>query len=356
MNYYVNEYIKNTERIYPEQNRYDKKRYDMNENPEGLPQSFVDSVLAEITPEFLSIYPEPDGFLNKYAKFIGNGVTIDNLIATNGSDMAIRYILETFGERGKDVVTVAPTFGMYGVNCSILGLNHVSVPYEEDLTISIDKILEAITENTRIVALLNPNNPVGNVYTDGEIEKVIAKAHEMGAVVLVDEAYHYFYDKTFLPYALKEDNVIVLRTFSKLMSIAACRLGVIISNPEIIHYIKNGKLTFDANSIALLFAERIIENPEMVENLIKIEKKGKAYTLKSLEGHGYWCRDCRGNFIFVEPKHDAHDITKKLADKGVLVHDYGNELLNKYIRVSVGSKESMVGFLETFYEIDGKRG
>ena len=60
MSYYVNEYIKNTERIYPEQERYDKKRYDMNENPEGLPQSFVDSVLKEITPEFLSIYPEPD--------------------------------------------------------------------------------------------------------------------------------------------------------------------------------------------------------------------------------------------------------------------------------------------------------
>ena len=74
--------------------------------------------------------------------------------------MAIRYIFETFGEEGKDVVTVSPTFGMYGVNCSVLGLNHVTVPYEPDLTISIDKLLDAITENTRIVALLNPNNPV----------------------------------------------------------------------------------------------------------------------------------------------------------------------------------------------------
>ena len=354
MKYYVDENIRKTERIFPEQNRYGAKRYDMNENPEGLPKEFVDSVLQEITPEFLSIYPEPDRFLNKYAEFIGHGATINNLVATNGSDMAIRYILETFGEKGKDVVTVAPTFGMYGVNCSILGLNHVTVPYEEDLTISIDKILDAITENTRIVVLLNPNNPVGNVYTDEELERVIQKTQEVGAIVLIDEAYHYFYDKTFLPYALREENVIVMRTFSKLMSIAACRLGVTISNPQIIHYIKNGKLTFDANSIALLFAERIIEHPEMVKNLIHIEKEGKAYILDSLKEHGYWCKDCKGNFIFVEPKHDAHEVTRKLAERNVLVHDYGNELLNKYIRISVGSKASMEIFLKEFLEADAE--
>ena len=67
MKYYVDEHIKNTERIFPEQHRYGLKRFDMNENPEGLPEDFVNSVLKEITPEFLSIYPEPDRFLRKYA-------------------------------------------------------------------------------------------------------------------------------------------------------------------------------------------------------------------------------------------------------------------------------------------------
>ena len=78
-------------------------------------------------------------------------------------------------QKGKDVVTVAPSFEMYWVNCSILGLHHVPVAYEPDMTISIDKILDAITENTRIVVLLNPNNPIGNVYTEDELEKVIEK-------------------------------------------------------------------------------------------------------------------------------------------------------------------------------------
>lgn len=353
MEYYVNENIKNTHRIFPEQGRYDYYRYDMNENPEGLPKEFVDKVLKEITPEFLSIYPEPDRFLNKYSAYIG--VKYENVLATNGSDMAIRYLLETFGEKGKEVVTVAPSFEMYWVNCSILGLKHVPVSYEKDLTININKIVEAITENTRIVVLLNPNNPIGNVYTEDELKTVVEKAKSVGAVVIIDEAYHYFYSQTFLKYAISEENVILLRTFSKLMSIAACRIGVIISNPEIIEYVKKGKLTFDVNSIALLFAERIVEQPQLIQKLIDIENDGKEYTLDSLKKHGYECRDCRGNFIFVKPHHDAKQIASKLEkEKKVLVHSYGNELLKDYIRVSVGSRNAMSIFLDAFYEVDDK--
>ncbi len=349
--YYVNENIKNTVRVFPRQGRYDYARYDMNENPEGLPKEFVETVLKEITPEFLAIYPEPDRFLNKYAKYIG--VEYENVLATNGSDMAIRYLLETFGEKGKEVVTVNPSFEMYWVNCSILGLVHVPVQYEEDLTIDIQKILDAITENTRIVVLLNPNNPIGNVYTEEELKVVIEKAKQVGAVVIIDEAYHYFYPKTFLDYAVKEENVILLRTFSKLMSIAACRIGVIISNPQIIEYVKKGKLTFDVNAVALLFAERLVEQPQMIRKLIDIENEGKKYTLDSLKEHGYECRDCRGNFIFVKPKNDAKKVADRLEnEKKVLVHPYGNPLLKDYIRVSVGSKKAMEIFVEAFLAVD----
>lgn len=350
----VNENIKNTVRVFPMQGRYEYLRYDMNENPEGLPKEFVDSVLKEITPEFLSIYPEPDKFINKYVEFVGNNLTYDNVLTTNGSDMAIRYILETFGEVDKEVVTVSPSFEMYWVNCNILGYKHVPVLYENDLTINVEKIINAINKNTRIVVLLNPNNPVGNVYTENELEKVIKKAEEVGAIVIIDEAYHYFYDKTFMNYALERDNVIVLRTFSKLMSLAACRLGIIISNPNIIHYIKNARLTFDVNSIALLFAERLVESPDIINNLIDIAKEGKAYALKSLEEHNYWCKDCMGNFIFIKPNHNAKEISEKLEkNKKILVHPYSNELLKDYLRVSTGSKKAMEIFLDAFYELDG---
>ena len=229
------------------------------------------------------------------------------------------------------------------------------VAYEPDLTIKIENILNAINDNTRIVVLLNPNNPVGNVYTEEELRQVIARAKEVGAIVIVDEAYHYFYPNTFIEHALKDENVVVLRTFSKLFSLAACRLGVIISNPEIIHYVKNARLSFDANSIALLFAERILDHPEMVEELIRIENEGKAYTLEELRKKGYECRDCRGNFIFVKPHHNAKEVAERLEkEKQVLVHPYGNELLKDDIRVSVGSKEAMKIFLDAFFEVDAQ--
>ncbi len=351
MNYHVNEDIKNTFRIFPMQGRADYHRFDMNENPEGLPQEFVSEVLKEITPEFLATYPEPGRFMKKYADFLG--VKPENLMTTNGSDMAIRYLLETFGEHGKEVVTVAPSFEMYWVNCKILGYVHVPVSYEEDLTIDIQKIVDAITDNTRVVVLINPNNPVGNVYSEEDLDRIVAKAREKEAVVIIDEAYHYFYPNTFLKRIEKDDNVIVLRTFSKLFSLAAVRLGVIISNPEIIRYVTNGRLTFDTNSIALLFGERILDHPEMVEELIRIEVEGKAWTLEELNKNGYETRECKGNFIFVKPHHNANEVAARLEKEyRVLTHDYKSGLLKDYIRVSVGSKEAMKIFTDAFLQAD----
>ena len=348
---HINPFIQKTHRVFPMQGRAGYMRYDMNENPEGLPMGFVEAVKKEITPEFLATYPEPDRFLQKYAAYLG--VDFDQVVATNGSDMAIRYLLEAFGERGKDVVTVAPSFEMYWVNCSILGYHHVPVAYNEDLTMDVAAIEHAITADTRVVVLLNPNNPMGNVYTKGEVERVIRRAEKVGALVIIDEAYHYFYDGTFLDFVRRYENVAVLRTFSKLFSIAACRLGVIIGSPEIIHVVKNAKLTFDVNSIALLFGERLLDHPEIEQRLIEEENIGKQHTLSSLRNHHYPCRDCRGNFIFVEPHNDAYLVEKRLREeKHVLVKTFGHPLLSRYLRVSVGSIAAMNRFLQAFYEVD----
>lgn len=351
-NIHVNPNISKVERIFPSQGRYNKLRYDMNENPEGLPVEFVNDVLQEITPEFLSIYPEPDRFLQKYAEFIG--VKTENLMCTNGSDMAIRYLLETFGDVGKEVVTVAPSFEMYWVNCNILGYKHVPIAYEQDLSIDVQKIIHAISDDTRIVVLLNPNNPVGNVYSDEEFDAVRKRAEEVGALVIVDEAYHYFYSGTFLKKALAASNVVVLRTFSKLMSLAAVRLGVVIGNPELVSEVRKSRLTFDANAVALLFAERLIDRPDIIDGLIASQQEGKNYALGELKSKGYWCRDCHGNFIFIKPNLDAHEVARRLeTEKNVLVHPYSNTLLKDMIRVSTGSKKAMQKFLDAFFEVDG---
>lgn len=355
--YFINQNIKNTKRVFPAQGRREYLRLDMNEGVLGLPQEFVDSVLGEITPEFLTIYPEPYRFLKKYSDFVN--APVESLMATNGTDMAIRYILETFGETGKDVVTVNPTFEMYRINCSILGLNHVPVSYESDFSISVNKIIETISDDTRLVVLVNPNNPIGNTYSESDARRVFDRAKCAGAIVVVDEAYHYFTDESLLHLAIsgEYDNVIVLRTFSKLMSLAALRLGVVISNPEIIRYLKNGKLTFDVNSVALLFGERLLEHPEIIEDMIETEKTGKDCLLNWLCENDYEYIPCKGNYVLVKIKCDPHELTKRLEkDEKILVHDYGNPMLSEYIRISTADVESMKRVCAAIERVCGEKG
>lgn len=349
--YYVNEDIKNCVRVFPEQGRYDYARYDMNENPEGLPQWFVDEVLQEITPEFLATYPEHDKFRKLYADYIG--VQPENVAVTNGSDMAIRFAMEVFAKKGSSVVTVAPSFEMYWVNCSMLGLKHVPVSYEKDLTICADKIVEAIDENTDIVVLLNPNNPIGTVYTEAEAEKIIKRAREVGAVVIVDEAYHYFYRHTFLPFTKIYDNVLVFRTFSKLFSLAAVRMGMMIGNEELIGYARKAMPSFEVNAIALKFGEHLMQHTELIDELMHTEAEGKAWLLDELTKHGYETKPSHGNFIFIAPKKSPKELEKRLREKKVLIKTFGNELLKDYVRISTGSKAAMEIFLKAFLEADG---
>ena len=348
--YFVNEDIKNCVRVFPEQGRYDYARYDMNENPEGLPQWFVDEVLAEITPEFLATYPEHDKFREMYAKYIG--VNPENVAVTNGSDMAIRFAMEVFARKGASVVTVAPSFEMYWVNCTMLGLKHVPVSYEPDLTMNVDKIIEAIDENTDIVVLLNPNNPVGNVYTEEEARRIIERAREVEAVVIVDEAYHYFYQHTFLPFIHEYDNVMVFRTFSKLLSLAAVRLGMMIGNETLIGYARKSMPSFEVNAIALQFGEHMMQHTELIEELMHTEAEGKAYLVEELSKRGYETNVSHGNFVFIVPKKPAAEVALALREKKILIKTFGNEFLKKYVRISTGSKKSMKYFLDAFLEAD----
>lgn len=350
---YIDNNIKHTHRIFPMQNRGEYLRLDMNENPEGLPKEFVDKVKEKITPEFLSTYPEPNEFINEYAKFINfdsNQITI-----TNGSDQAIRYILQTFGDKINhgEVLTVTPTFEMYDVNCNLLGLKHIAIQYNYDFSIDVDKISSSINDNTNIVVLLNPNNPIGNVYTDAEVKKIIEKAKHHNAIVVIDEAYHYFCKKTFINLINEYDNVIILRTFSKLCSLAAIRLGVIISNPNIIHFLNNLKLTFDVNSIALLFGLELVKNKELFNELIQIEREGRNYIIDELKKHNYYLYYAESNFICFKPKNKTVNELKELFfENKILVKTYSNSFLKDYIRISTGSKKIMKKFTDTLLDLD----
>lgn len=346
--YYINKNIKNTERIYPMQGRAIYLRLDMNENPGGLPQSFVDRVLQELTPDFLATYPEPDKVRELVAQELD--VCTENIFLGNGSDACIRYIFEVFGNPDSNVVTVSPSFEMYSVYCKMFGLEHRTVKYKQDLTLDVTNIIEHIDENTSIVVLLNPNNPIGNVYTEQEVRAIINIAKN--AVVVIDEAYHYFYSNTFLDLVRENDNVIILRTFSKLMSLAACRLGIAISNSDLIKSMRNAQPTFEVNSIVLKFAEYILQDRLLVSELIAIEKAGHTYLVQELQKNNYELIDSKGNYLFIKPNRAPNLIADMLKQENILVKTYRVDLLKEYIRVSTGAKEYMQMFLDKFILLD----
>lgn len=346
--YYVNEYIKSTERIYPRQNREGYLRLDMNENPGGLPQEFLNVVFKEISPEFLATYPEPDKVRQLVAQELS--VHLENIFLGNGSDACIRYIFEAFGRPGGNVLTVSPTFEMYAVYCKMFGLEHRKINYNSDLTMDANEIIAQIDSETSLVVLLNPNNPVGNVYTEQEVLDIITKAEN--AVIVIDEAYHYFYEQTFLQLVKKFSNVIILRTFSKLMSAAACRLGIAVADKELVSIMKNAQPTFEVNSIALKFAEHILNNKTLIKELIETEKTGHAYLIQELQKHEYEIMDGKGNYLFIKTNREAMEIANLLEQEKILVKTYKIELLKCYIRVSTGHKKYMQRFLEKFLVLD----
>lgn len=361
---YVKPCIKDILRIGGQQGRYGLLRLDMNENPGGLPEEFVEAVKGELTPEYLAMYPEESRVKKLLAEYL-NGtlegehtfITENNLCLTNGSDMAIRYLYEIFAEPGSTVVTVAPSFEMYRIYSLVFGLNHRPVTLGEGFSIPMEDILSAIREDTDIVVLLNPNNPVGRAYTEAELEQITARAGEVGALVIVDEAYHYFYRNTYLRRALEQEHVVILRTFSKLMSLAGCRMGYMAANPQIIEYVNHVRPSFEVNAVVLKFAERILERPELIDRLQAEADEGKAYLCGQLREYGYEVMEQEGNFIFVKPEHvSAHEAARRLeAEEGVLVKTYGSPVLSPYMRISTGAKRYMEQFLQAFFRVDGGR-
>lgn len=348
--YYINENIKDLYRVKCHEERGSVLRLDMNENPKGLPGKFFDAVAAKITPEYLAKYPEKDRLMELLAEH--NGLFRENISVTAGSDEAMRLIFQCFGEAGKKLLTVTPTFEMYDVYAKMFGMRHETVEYQEDFTVAPQDILKSIDEETGIVILLNPNSPIGSVYDEKAARTIIEKTASMGAIAVVDEAYHYFYRPTYMHLIKEYDNLLVLRTFSKLFSMAGLRIGYVAGEKRLIEYIEKAESTFNVNTVAVLFAEEAIQNKELIEELARVEREGRLWLTEQLQNAGYRTLSLEGNYVLFYPKRDSGDLIARLKKKNIWVRDYGRGVLKGWIRVSTGERGCMERFWEVLQELD----
>lgn len=350
--YYLDSNIKDLVRIFDQNERKDYLRLDLNENPGGLPQEFITDTLKEVTPQLIAQYPETLHFTEVVADYIGTDIS--HLCITNGSAEAIRYVIQAFTSVNGHIVGVVPSYFMFQVYSEMYGRNFVKVPYNKDLSISIENILAELTEETQMLILLNPNNPMGNVYSDEEFEILFKACQEKQITLLVDEAYHYFYPKTFIKDALNNRRVLVTRTFSKLFSMAGCRLGYVCGHPEDIKYVQKYCTPHNTNAFAMLFAEKILTTPGMLDSLIEKFNGGRVYLVETLDANGYRHKGEAGNFIFIEPKTDAARVVERMkAEKKILIKVYPNVgEFGNCLRVSIGEKQYMEKFMCALLELD----
>lgn len=351
--YYVDPVIKNFIRTNQPENRASYIRLDQNENPDGVPKWLFKKAMKKITPSYLSLYPEEIEFTTKYAHLLG--LEYENVTLTDGSVVAMGYAIKVFGEPGKKLLCVTPTFGMYKVYADMANMNTEFVHYEDDYSFDIEKLVNRIDENTSIVSLVNPSMPIGNVYSDAEIRKVVEKAKSVNAMVIIDEAYHYFYEKNSLNLINEFENIVILRTFSKFLSIPGLRMGVVISAPQNIQYIKNFKPHYTVNNVALAFGEILVDNFDRVyKDLNKTFTEGKNYLLKSLELSSYSFIPTYGCFICIRPRYKtAEYITEELKKRNILIF-CGKGDSAGFLRVTIWNKKYMKMFMKELLAIDVK--
>lgn len=350
--YYLDSRIENLFRIFDQNERKDYLRLDLNENPGGLPQDFINDVMKEVTPRLVAQYPETLHFTEVLARFLGTDIS--HLCLVNGSAEGIRYIIQAFTSPNGRIVGVVPSYFMFQVYSEMYGRNFVKVPYNDDLTMDVNNILKELTEDTQMLILLNPNNPMGNVYSEEEFEQIMKVANEKQITVLIDEAYHYFYPGTFINYALNHEHVFVTRTFSKLFSMAGCRLGYVAGWSEGVKMVQKLCTPHNTNAFALLFAEKVIETPGVLQSLIDNFNEGRKWLIESLDANGYLHKGEAGNFIFIKTKTDAEKIVSRMkSEKRILIKSYPNVgEFGTCLRVSIGEKKYMQQFMSALIEMD----
>ena len=152
--------------------------------------------------------------------------------------------------------------------------------------------------------------------------------------------------------AVNNDHVLLTRTFSKLFSLAGCRLGYCIGNKNDIALVQKRCTPHNVNAFGIKFAYEIMSTDGMLEKMIEKQKEGKRYLIETLRSHGYEVNDSEGNFIFIKTKTDAGKLTRKLKEMNVLVKHYTTPPYDNFIRVTTGEKEIIDKFLHVFLQAD----
>lgn len=298
-------------------------------------------------------YPDPLQWKLKEKIAKVKDVDAAKIFLGNGSDEPIDLVVRIFCEpRIDNIVAIDPTYGMYQVCADVNDVEYRKVLLNENFDIDAQKILERTDEKTKLIFLCSPNNPTGNLLNRKEIEKIL-KA--FAGIVIVDEAYIDFASQTtWLNELDKYPNLVILQTFSKAWGMAAVRLGMAFTSPEIIRLFNKVKYPYNVNILTQNFVNEELDKLELRKQWIATLLEGRDYLKhelpKLLFVEKIYPTDA--NFLLVKVS-DANGIYKKLADKGVIVRNRNSvSLCAGCLRITVGTDEENKTLIKTLNKLE----
>lgn len=331
----------------PLEGRKDLFRLDFNENTIG-PSLKVLEALRKLSNEDIASYPEYNSFKKKLANYLK--IKGSQLAITNATDQAIKLIMDVYVDKNDEIILPVPSFAMFKFYAGIIGADTKEILYNKDLSFPTKKVLENINKKTRVIFLVNPNNPTGSSIKRENIIKIIEKAKD--SVVVVDEAYVQYTNETCIDLIDKYDNLMIIQTFSKAFGLAGLRLGYIISNKKNIKNISKAASPYDVNSAAIIAASVALDNIDYVKEYVKEVKESKKLVYCELEKLKIKTYPSSANFLVAYFGEKSKEIQDKLKEKGILVRDRSKDpLLEGCLRIGIGTKEQTSFFIKSLKEV-----
>lgn len=340
--YRLNDKIKNLTPYEPISGVYDI-RLDANECPVDLPEDIRAQLRERMDGIAFHRYPDPlaKRLVGSFADYYG--VDPAMVTAGNGSDELIFLIESAFMEKGDKMLVVSPDFSMYSFYSSVCEVTCDTFYKNEALDIDVDALIDTIVrDNVKLVIFSNPCNPTGRGITRAEAERLVASVE---ALVVLDEAYMDFWTESLLDKAGAYDNLIILRTASKMVGSAALRLGFAVAAPVITRAIQAVKSPYNVNSVSQAFGEIIYRQKEYLQNRQKMIVNHTKMLYNGLTAladtqDGITVYPTAANFVFMKTG-CSRDIWEYLKTNSIVVR-----LMGDCLRITAGTAEEVSAVLK----------
>ena len=327
-------------------------KINQNENPWDLPESVKEETLRRLERRKWSRYPDfiaasLQECLASFASWKAEGV-----IAGNGSNELIQALLMVTMAAGKRVLISEPTFALYRQVTTVLGGEVLSIPLTCAFEFDVSVLLTAVQEfSPEVVILCSPNNPTGSLMEDTALRKLLAAAP---GLVVIDEAYHEFAERSAVPLLNEFSNLVVLRTFSKAMGLAAMRIGYLLAAPQLVTEIRKAVLPYNLNVFSQTAAQVAVEmyDSELLPVVKRIiaERERLFTSLNTIVG--LRPVSSRANFMIVRTALEPRKLFDELIARDILVRDVSSyPMLKDYFRFNVGTPEENDRLISALKEI-----